>query len=330
MGSSIDMRNVFRGARELRYVIYLLAGVAIFVVCPQFLSSYYLLLLTEILVYAIFALGLNMLVGYTGLLSLGQAAFWGAGGYTVALLIVRGGCDNFWLCIAAALVVSAILGLVLGLMALRTRGIFFIMITLALAQMLWAIVWRWRSVTGGDDGLAGITRPDLGLPWSLWDTTNFYYFILAFFVITVFVLYRVVRSPFGRTLVGIRENEPRMQALGYNTWRYKYACFVIAAIVGGLAGALKAYQDGFVSPAYFSATTSAIVLLMVLIGGTRVFAGPVLGVGVVWLIRSIVSSYTEYWNLILGILMVVVVMFASQGVAGYLTQLRKRYGILKG
>lgn len=330
MGYFVEMKNVFLRARQVRYIIYLLAGVIIFLAVPQFLSSYYLFLFTEILIYAIFALSVNMLLGYTGLLSLGQAAFWGAGGYTVALLIVRGGFDNFWLCISAALLVSAILGLVFGFLALRTTGMSFIMITLALAQMIWAIVWRWRSVTGGDDGLPGIARPDLGLPWSMWDTTNFYFFILVLFALAVFILYRITRSPFGHTLVGIRENESRMQALGYNTWRYKYLCFVIAAIFGGLAGALKVYQDGFISPISTSMAISAVVLLMVILGGTRIFVGPIIGAGVVWTIRSIVSSYTEYWALILGTLMVIVVMFAPQGIAGYFAQLRERYGILKG
>lgn len=324
------MESVLSRGKQLRYIVYLLAaGAVILLVFPQFLPSYYVLLLTEILIYAIFALSLNMLLGYTGLLSLGHAAFWGAGGYTVALLMVRGGFENFWLCITAALLVSAIIGFVFGFLALRTTGIYFIMITLALAQMLWALVWRWHSFTGGDDGLPGIARPDLGLPWSLWDTTNFYYFVLIFFVLAVFVLYRITRSPFGRTLVGIRENESRLRALGYNTWRYKYLCFVIAAIFGGLAGALKVYQDGFISPAYFSVTVSAIVLLMAMLGGSRFFLGPVLGAGVVWIIRSMVSSYTEYWNLILGILVIAVVLLAPEGIAGYLAQLKERYGILK-
>jgi len=314
-------------------VIFLLAaGAGIFIVTPLYINSYYVLIFTEILIYAIFALSFNMLMGYTGLFSLGQSAFFGAGGYTVALLVVRADIDNFWLCLAAALAAATVLGLVFGYLALRTTGIYFIMITLALAQMLWALVWRWRSFTGGDDGLPGISRPDFGLPWSLGDTTNYYFFILVFFVISVFILYRITKSPFGRTLVGIRENEPRMQALGYNTWRYKYACFVIAAIFGGLAGALKVYQDGYISPTYCSMLTSALVVLMALIGGTRIFAGPILGVVVVWSIRSIVSSHTEYWTLILGVLMVVIVMFARQGILGYISQLWRevRYGIPEG
>jgi len=314
-------------------VIFLLAaGAGIFIVTPLYINSYYVLIFTEILIYAIFALSFNMLMGYTGLFSLGQSAFFGAGGYTVALLVVRADIDNFWLCLAAALAAATVLGLVFGYLALRTTGIYFIMITLALAQMLWALVWRWRSFTGGDDGLPGIGRPDFGLPWSLGDTTNYYFFILVFFVVSVFILYRITKSPFGRTLVGIRENEPRMQALGYNTWRYKYACFVIAAIFGGLAGALKVYQDGYISPTYCSMLTSALVVLMALIGGTRIFAGPILGVVVVWSIRSIVSSHTEYWTLILGVLMVVIVMFARQGILGYISQLWRevRYGIPEG
>lgn len=329
-GFFAKLQSLLLVSKQLRYTAYLVvAGAAILLVSPQFLPSYYVILLTEILIYAIFALSLNMLLGYTGLLSLGHAAFWGAGGYTVALLTVRAGFDSFWLCITAALLVSAIIGLVFGFLALRTTGIYFIMITLALAQMLWALVWRWNSLTGGDDGLPGIVRPDLGLPWSLGDTSNYYYFVFIFFVVAVFIIYRITRSPFGRTLVGIRENEARMQALGYNTWRYKYLCFVLAAVFGGLAGALKVYQDGFISPAYFSVTVSAIVLLMAMLGGSRYFLGPVLGAGVVWIIRSMVSSYTEYWNLVLGILVVAVVMLAPQGIAGYLAQLRQRYGILK-
>jgi len=319
--------------KRLVTVVFLLAaGAGIFVVTPLYINSYYVLIFTEILIFAIFALSFNMLMGYTGLFSLGQAAFFGAGGYTVALLVVRADIDNFWLCLAAALAAATALGLVFGYLALRTTGIYFIMITLALAQMLWALVWRWRSFTGGDDGLPGIGRPDFGLPWSLGDTTNYYYFILVFFVLSVFILYRITKSPFGRVLVGIRENEPRMQALGYNTWRYKYACFVIAAIFGGLAGALKVYQDGYISPTYCSMMTSALVVLMALIGGTRIFAGPILGVAVVWAIRSIVSSYTEYWTLILGVLMVVIVMFAREGIVGYISQLWRevRYGIPEG
>ena len=156
----------------------LAAGAGLFLVLPHFISSFYVLLFTEILIFAVFALSLNLLLGYAGLVSLGHAAFFGAAAYTVALLSVKAGVDSFWICFIAGILVATVLGLLLGLLALRARGLFFIMLTLALAQMVWAIVWRWHSLTGGDDGLPGIARPDLGLPWS-WaitrSTTQIYY-----------------------------------------------------------------------------------------------------------------------------------------------------------
>ena len=313
-----------------KYRAYFLAavGAIVLLALPQFLPIYSTYLLTEIVIYAVFALSLNLLMGYTGLASLGHAAFWGAGGYTVTLLMVRGGIDNFGLCLLAALLVSAIFGFIFGFLALRTTGVYFLMITLALGQMLWALAWRWSSFTGGSNGMHGVTRPDFGLPWSLTDDTIFYYFILVISVIAVFLIYRIVISPFGRTLVGIRENESRMQALGYNTWRYKYFCYVIAGMFGGLAGALKVYQDGSINPGYCSVVVSGLVILMVLTGGSRTFVGPIVGAAVIWLIRSTVSSYTVYWGAVLGIILVVIVMFSPQGITPLLvkqfTKLRRK------
>jgi len=308
--------------RQGKYRVYLLAmvGAVILLVLPQFLPIYGTYLLTEIFIYAIFALSLNLLMGYTGLASLGHAAFWGVAAYTVALLMVRGGIDNFWLCIGAALLVSAIFGFAFGFLALRTAGVYFLMITLALGQMLWALAWRWSSLTGGSNGLHGVIRPDFGLPWSLTDDRVFYYFILIAAAVVIFLIHRVTVSPFGHTLIGIRENESRMKALGYNTWRYKYFCFVLAGIFGGLAGALKVYQDGSVNPGYCGVATSGLVILMVLTGGGGSFVGPILGAGVVWLIRSIVSSYTEYWGATLGVILIIIVMFSPQGITPLLTR----------
>ena len=311
--------------------MYLLAGggAIIFLALPQFLPIYNTYLLTEILIYAVFALSLNLLMGYTGLASLGHAAFWGASAYTVALLMARAGVDNFWLCMGAALLVSAIMGFIFGFLALRTADIYFLMITLALGQMLWALAWRWSSLTGGSNGLHGITRPDFGLPWSLTNDTVFYYFILIVSVIAILIIHRIIVSPFGRTLVGIRENEPRMKALGYNTWKYKYFCYVLAGVFAGLAGVLKVYHDGSINPGYCSVVTSGLVILMVLTGGVGTFAGPIVGAAVVWLIRSIVSSYTEYWGAILGIILVIIVMFSPQGITPLITnqftKLRQRF-----
>ncbi|MCK4794138.1 MAG: branched-chain amino acid ABC transporter permease [Desulfobacteraceae bacterium] len=281
---------------------------------PQFMPVYHTYLLTEVLIYLIFALSLNLLMGYTGLVSLGHAAFWGTGGYAVALLMSKGGVDNFFLCTGVALLASAILAMIFGFLALRTSGVYFIMITLALGQMLWALAWRWESFTGGSNGLHGVTRPDFLASWSQVNSTSFYYLTLITVIPTILLIYRITTSPFGKTLVGIRENEPRMQALGYNTWRYKYSCYVLAAIFGALAGALKVFQDGSINPGSSSITISGLVVLMVLTGGSGSFAGPILGAGVVWTIKSIVSSYTAYWGAVLGIILVIIVMFSPQGI----------------
>ncbi len=281
---------------------------------PRFMPVYHTYLLTEVLIYLIFALSLNLLMGYTGLVSLGHAAFWGTGGYAVALLMSKGGVDNFFLCTGVALLASAILAMIFGFLALRTSGVYFIMITLALGQMLWALAWRWESFTGGSNGLHGVTRPDFLASWSQVNSTSFYYLTLITVIPTILLIYRITTSPFGKTLVGIRENEPRMQALGYNTWRYKYSCYVLAAIFGALAGALKVFQDGSINPGSSSITISGLVVLMVLTGGSGSFAGPILGAGVVWTIKSIVSSYTAYWGAVLGIILVIIVMFSPQGI----------------
>lgn len=310
---------ISKGSR-VKYIGYLpaLTALAIFlIVFPRFASAYGLVLLTEVFIYAIFALSLNLLLGYAGLPSLGHAAFFGVAGYTVAILVTKGGINNFWICLSAALLAAAALSFVFGFFVIKLSGIYFILLTFALAQFVWAVAWSWRSLTGGDDGLPGIVRPELVLPISMQSDINFYYFILFFFAISMFLLYRICHSPFGYVLQGIRESETRMQVLGYNTWKYKYVCFIFAGVFGGLAGVLKAYHDGFVSPLYADALTSGMALFMCVAGGRRVFVGPAIGAAVIWMIKGTVSTYTEYWSLVLGIIFVVVVMFAPQGLGGY-------------
>jgi branched-chain amino acid transport system permease protein len=316
---------ISRGNRDsYRGCLPILTVFTIFLIMfPRFVSSYGLVLLTEVFIYAIFAMSLNLLLGYAGLPSLGHSAFFGVGGYTIAILVTKGGIGNFGLCLAVALLAAMILSLVFGFLAIRTSGIFFLMLTFALAQFVWAVIWSWRSLTSGDDGLPGIVRPNIGLHISMQSDINFYYFIVFFFALSMFLLYRICHSPFGYVLQGIRESETRMRVLGYDTWKYKYVGFILAGVFGGLAGVLKAYQDGFVGPLYASVFTSGMALLMCLTGGTRIFIGPAIGAAVIWMIRGIVSSYTENWSLVLGIIFIIVVMFARQGIAGYLLQLRK-------
>jgi branched-chain amino acid transport system permease protein len=284
---------------------------------PLALSSYQLSLLTKMLIFAIFAMSLNLVLGYAGLPSLGHAAYFGVGAYTVALLALRVR-DNFWLDFGAALAVVALIAALFGLLALRAEGSYLLMITLALAQVLWGIAFGWRALTGGDDGLPGVPRPAAGLPWSLADGQRFYYFVLAVFALATALLGLVVRSPFGRALVGIRESERRMQVLGYDTWRYKFVAFVLAGLFAGLAGNLFVYYNGFVSPSYLSIVFSAMALIMVILGGAGTFVGPMLGSAVIVALENTISAYTQRWLLILGLIYVAVTLFAPAGLVGLL------------
>jgi branched-chain amino acid transport system permease protein len=290
---------------------------------PLALSSYQLSLLTKMLIFAIFAMSLNLVLGYAGLPSLGHAAYFGVGAYTVALLALRVR-DNFWLDFGAALAVVALIAALFGLLALRAEGSYLLMITLALAQVLWGIAFGWRALTGGDDGLPGVPRPGAGLPWSLADGQRFYYFVLAVFALATALLGLVVRSPFGRALVGIRESERRMQVLGYDTWRYKYVAFVLAGLFAGLAGNLFVYYNGFVSPSYLSIVFSAMALIMVILGGAGTFVGPMLGSAVIVALENTISAYTQRWLLILGLIYVAVTLFAPAGLVGLL---RRKTGV---
>jgi branched-chain amino acid transport system permease protein len=282
---------------------------------PLALSSYQLGLLTKMLIFAIFAMSLNLILGYGGLPSLGHAAYFGVAAYTIGLLALRG-VTNFWLGIAAALAVATATAALFGLLALRTQGAYLLMITLALAQVLWGIAFGWRSFTGGDDGLAGVPRPAAGLPWSLSDGARFYYLVIIVFAATSALLALVVRSPFGRALVGIRESERRMEVLGYNTWAHKYVAFVLAGALAGVAGILFVYYNGFVSPAYLSVVLSATGLIMVILGGAGTLLGPALGSGLIVFLENAISAYTQRWLLVLGLIYIAVTLFAPGGLLG--------------
>jgi branched-chain amino acid transport system permease protein len=209
----------------------------------------------------------------------------------------------------------------LGLLVLRSSGPYFLMITLAFGQMLYALAWRWRSLTGGDDGLAGIPRPEIWLPVSMSDYHNFYYLVLIFFGLSFYALSKFIRSPLGRSIIGVRESESRMQALGYNTWALKYLAYIVAAAFAGLAGVLFVYFNGFISPEDLSWSLSGMIMLMVIIGGAGTLIGPVIGAGVIFILQNFISAYTERWPLFIGIIFVICVMYARNGIAGYLLKL---------
>jgi branched-chain amino acid transport system permease protein len=290
-------------------------GAAILTLLPLGVSSYQLGLVTKMLILAVFAMSLNLVLGYAGLPSLGHAAYFGVGAYTVGLLALRV-TANFWVDFGAGLIAAALVAAVFGLLALRARGSYLLMITLALAQVLWGIAFGWRGLTGGDDGLPGIPRPAAGLPWSFADGGRFYYLVLAVFGVTVAALAVIVRSPFGRALVGIRESERRMEVLGYHTWLHKYVAFILAGLFGGAAGNLFAYYNGFVSPAYLSIVHSAMALIMVILGGAGTLLGPVIGSAVIVFLENVISAYTQRWLLVLGLIYVAVTLFAPSGLLG--------------
>jgi len=291
------------------------AALLVLIALPAFLSSYQLSLLTKMLIFGIFAMSLDLLLGYTGLPSLGHAAYFGVAAYTVGLLALRV-TNNFWLDFPAGLLMATGVSALFGLFALRARGSYFLMITLALGQVLWGIAFGWRSLTGGDDGLPSVPRPQLPLPWALTDGVPFYYFVLTFFAIAVLVLSVIVRSPFGRALVGIRESERRMEVLGYDVWRYKYVAFILAGLFAGVAGNLFVYFNGFVSPSYLNIVFSASALLMVILGGAGTLLGPALGAAVIVFLENLISAYMERWVLVLGVIYVLVTLFAPHGLVG--------------
>ncbi|MBI4607709.1 MAG: branched-chain amino acid ABC transporter permease, partial [Candidatus Rokubacteria bacterium] len=251
------------------------------------------------------------------------AAYLGLGAYSVGVLTTQHGA-NFWVTLAVGVFLGMAGAAVFGLVALRATGVYFLMITLALGMVIWGLAYRWVSLTQGDNGIPGIPRPDLGVPWSLGKAIPFYYFALVGFVLALWFLRMIVRSPFGQSLVGIRESESRMRTLGYHVWLHKYIAFVIAGTVGGFSGVLWAYYNGFVGPADVELANSVEILLMVDLGGRGTLGGPALGAGVIVMLKNLVSVYTHRWLLILGAVYIGTIVYAPEGIAGAVRQLTTR------
>jgi branched-chain amino acid transport system permease protein len=296
---------------------------------PFFVRSYLLSLGVEVLAFAIFAISLNLLLGYTGLVSFGHAAFFGLGTYLLALGAIHL-TPNLLVTLPLVILGTGIAAVLLGILALRTSGIYFLMITLAFAQMLYSIAIRWTNVTGGSDGLAGVPTAMLAigpLSYTFGSRISYYYLVLCLFLVIWWLVRRMVESPFGWTLRGIRENEARMAALGYNTFRYKLLAFVIAGVLAGIAGALIANFFWYASPENLHWSMSGQVITMLIIGGAGTLPGPVVGAAIVRLLPLFTSSLTERWPTIQGIIFIVFVLFAPQGLMGILHNLKQRWKI---
>jgi branched-chain amino acid transport system permease protein len=299
-------------------------ALVVLVAVPPFMPRFLLTLLTQTLIYAILAMSLDILLGYTGLSSLGHAAYLGLGAYSVGILSTRHGA-GFWTTLVVGVVLAGVVAGLFGLVALRATGVYFLMITLALGMVVWGLANRWVSLTKGDNGISPVPRPDLGLPWSMKAALPFYFLVLVGFVLALVLLRMVVRSPFGRTLVGIRESESRMRTLGYNVWLHKYIAFVIAGAAGGFAGVLWAYYDGFVGPTDLDLTLSIETLLMVALGGRGRLLGASVGAAMIVILKNLVSVYTQRWLLILGLVYIVTIRWAPEGVLGALAQWTRRW-----
>ena len=305
-----------------------IAGIALLLILPALLPKYFQIVATQVIIFALFAVSLDIIYGFTGLFSLGHAAFFGVGGYAAGLLMVRYGVESFWLGAPLGVLTAGLVAAGFGIVALRVSGVYFLLVTFALGQLLVSVATKWdflSTVPNSTEGVLGISRPDLGLPEFRWTATAYYYFVCGWFVVCYLILRRFVDSPFGHALQGIRESEARMRALGYNTWLHKYVAYIVAGLFAGLAGVLIAYHDGFMVPASLGVTNSALVLLMVIIGGAGTLYGPAIGACVIILVELAASMYApERWPLFLGVAFVLAVMYARGGLAVRLGRLWDR------
>jgi branched-chain amino acid transport system permease protein len=290
---------------------------------PLIGGDFYINLASQIFIAVIFAASLNLLVGYGGLVSLGHAAWIGLAAYTSGWLYLRLGLGHAITAPAALLVTTLIAG-VFGWIALHASGLGFLMISLALTQVLWGTAYRWASVTNGDNGLSGLTRPTpfgIGL-----DTpAAFYYFALAVAIVALWLMAKFVGSPFGAALRGTRDEARRMAALGHNVWLVRWITFIYSGFWGAVAGLLYVYYHKYVHPTTLSLTSSAEALLSVIAGGAGTLAGPIVGAAIVLLLKNYVSAYLERWNMLLGLVFVLIVIFMPDGVVPGVRRLWMRW-----
>ena len=284
------------------------------IILPSIIPRFYIYILAVIFVTALLAMSLNMVVGHGGLFQFHHGAFYGVGAYTVALMLTKTSLPT-WVGFVAAPFVAAFVGLLIGLFCVRLTRLYFGMLQISLGSLIWAIAFRWYSFTGGDDGIHGIPLPSL-----ISSTTGAYYFGLILLIISLIVMYLIFKSPFGATLQAIRDNPERCEAIGINVRRHQLIAIVIATFFAGIAGVLFVVVEGSVFPDLLSWVFSLEIFVMCLLGGWFTFAGPILGAAIMISLRTFVGIYTEYWTLILGIMLILLIFFLPEGVWGYLLE----------
>jgi branched-chain amino acid transport system permease protein len=311
-------------SQEIKIFMVAAALIAIATIVPS-TNSFVILLVTRALAFSILVMSLDILLGFTGLASLGQAAYLGVGAYLTAILATKyrfGLGFDFWLVVVFGILIGAALAAIFGLFAIRATGVYFLMITLALGQCVWGLAYRWNSLTGGDNGINLRDRPKFGIDLS--HDVTFFYLVLGLFAVSLLLMYILVRSPFGQSLTGIRERELRMQILGYDTWLHKYIAFIIAGGFGGLAGVLWAHTAGIVSPENLVLTTSVDALLMAVLGGAGTLVGGVMGAFIVFGMREYLSTLVPWWQYVLGAVYVLTILYLPGGLMGIPERIRQR------
>ena len=306
-----------------RGAIALIVIAAVLIAVPLVIrNEFYINLASQILIYALLAVSVNLLLGYGGMVSLGHASFLGLTAYATTLFFVWGA--GHLSAAILAIVFSTLCGALFGVLALRASGIGFLMITLALGQIVWGIAYRANTLTDGDNGLRFPSRPQpFGI--DIASAPKFYWFTLIVFAIALFVIWRLAQSPFGAALQGARDQPRRMRMLGHNVWLIQWLAFVLASFWGSVAGLLYVYYNLFISPHAISLQQSAEVLLMAILGGASTFTGPIVGAVIITLVKNLVSSYVDRWNTLLGAIFVIVILFMPFGLVPGVKQLWARW-----
>lgn len=294
------------------------AGLIVLFLLPLILQRFYIYLLSTILLTGLLATSLNLVLGYGGKFQFHHAVFYGVGAYATALMLTKTSLSP-WLSFIVGPLVSGLLSLVMGLICIRLSKLYFGMLQISLGSLVWIIVYRWYSFTGGDDGIHGIALPDI-----ISSPNGAYYFTLIVTAVCLFVMYIIIKSPFGSVLQGIRDNPVRSEMIGINVRRHQLLALVIAGFFAGVAGSLFVVVDNTVFPDMLFWTFSLEILIMCLLGGWFTFLGPMLGAAIIIALRTFVSTYTSYWALVLGILMVLVIFFLPNGVLGYIEEKIKK------
>ncbi len=287
-------------------------GTLILLMIPSILTQYYVYLLATIFTTALLATSLNLVLGYGGLLHLHHGVFFGVGAYTVAIVMTKTTWP-FAVAVLLAPLVAALIAFVIGWFCVRLRGLYFGMLTLALGQLVWAIVYRWNALTDGDNGIHAVPVPEF-----LTSVNSVYYTTLMVLIVSLVILYLITKSPFGLTLLATRDNPVRSESVGINVKRHRLTAFVIAGFFAGIAGVLFVLVERSVAPSLLFWNKSAEILIMCLMGGLTAFMGPALGAAILVFLSMIVGLYTEYWLLVLGLLLLILVLFLPQGILGYL------------